>query len=186
MKSKNLIICGSSKNVWDEFKQAEQFFGKGNFELMVVNLALLGFQFYHVTGLHKINHFVSLEFSLMKALKRDYAHDINCHCNTYAPEIDTLHLDLNNAGGTSGLFATQVGLKLGYEKIILCGIPLDRSAHFYDFPGVDWGGCDDMAVSMTWEMWIAQETKERLNKLRSMSGKTKQMFGEPTDEWKQS
>lgn len=187
MKSKNLIICGSSKNVWEEFQVAQSFFGKDNFSLMCVNLALLGFQFYHQTGLIKVDHFVSLEISLMKALKKDFAHDINSHCNQYAPEIDTVHQDINSSGGTSGFFAMQIGLKLGYEKIILCGIPLDNSPHFYDFPGVDWGGCNDGEIRHTWDIWIDRVKRQNpcpSLKIRSMSGKTKDMFGEPTDDWK--
>jgi len=40
------------------------------------------------------------------------------------------------AGGTSALGAVMTGIALGYEKIYLCGVPLDDGPHYFDPP---WG-----------------------------------------------
>jgi len=37
--------------------------------------------------------------------------------------------------GTSGLFATRVAAALGYDEIVLAGVPLDDGGHYYDPPG---------------------------------------------------
>jgi len=39
--------------------------------------------------------------------------------------------------GTSAMGAVYTGLALGYEKIILCGIPLDNTGHYFDPPWVE-------------------------------------------------
>ena len=87
--------------------------------------------------------------------------------------------------GTSSLGATYAALAMGYERIVLCGVPLDNSGHFFDPPngrytfsrfeqevGDVYGGVQYWtAVSPLFE-----------DKVRSMSGRTKELLGAP-DGW---
>ena len=70
---------------------------------------------------------------------------------------------------SSGLFAARIGVKLGYDRVILCGVP---QSGINTFDGHK-GNYEDV--------WFAWE--ERLPELRgrvfSMSGQTKDWFGEP-------
>ena len=65
-------------------------------------------------------------------------------CSTYG---FIKHLHSNHSGhifwpwpgsGTSALGATYTALALGYDEIILCGVPLDDSCHYFD---PDWRQC---------------------------------------------
>ena len=81
--------------------------------------------------------------------------------------------------GSSSMFATLVGLEMGYSKIVLGGCPLDAEGHWYFEPsqetlGPIWLGLDFMA----W-LDLARET----DKVRSLSGYTAQIVGEARREW---
>lgn len=70
----------------------------------------------------------------------------------------------------SGCFATMLALTLGYSPIVLCGIPMDHSGHYYDphdRPAKD--------LSPTNDSWYAL-AREHADEIFSMSGWTKQLF----------
>jgi len=66
--------------------------------------------------------------------------------------------------GSSALFGALAGIKLGYDKIILCGCPMDG------------------AYEQFRQGWQAH-LDEYVGKVRSMSGWTKNFLGEPAGEW---
>ena len=66
--------------------------------------------------------------------------------------------------GSSALLGVLAGIKLGYDKIILCGCPMDG------------------AYEQFRQGWQAH-LDEYVGKVRSMSGWTKNFLGEPTGEW---
>lgn len=72
--------------------------------------------------------------------------------------------------GSSALLGVLAGIKLGYQKIIVCGCPLigvnDKQ---YDYANFQKG-------------WTAK-FEEIKHKTRSMSGWTRELLGEPTEEW---
>lgn len=76
--------------------------------------------------------------------------------------------------GSSGLFAVKVALvDLGFDRAILCGIPLTRSPHF--FGGQPWAAA--LGYRRTWAA-IPPEFRARM---RSMSGWTRVLLGGPAD-----
>mgnify|MGYP001190250737 CR=1 FL=1 len=72
--------------------------------------------------------------------------------------------------GSSSLLGATTAIRMGYEKIILCGCPLDgsngKNQSYEDF-------------RKGWE----RKEKELMGKVKSMSGWTKKFLGEPTTEW---
>lgn len=83
-----------------------------------------------------------------------------------------------NWGGSSGLLAVSVALnQLRAERVVLCGIPMDiRQGHF-DQPGKLW--TDGGNYRHAWLRRLA-EMKDRV---RSMSGWTREQLGAPDREW---
>lgn len=78
--------------------------------------------------------------------------------------------------GSSGLFAVRVAFMLGFDRIVLCGIPLTK-----EFGKVDYG-----------PLWHGEKLfRDAFQKaiplfdgrVRSMSGWTKDLVGMPTAEW---
>lgn len=79
--------------------------------------------------------------------------------------------------GSSGLFALRIAIEeYGCDRIVLCGIPLDKEYGRLDLPGA-WRGAT--AFKQGWE----QALHRIKDKTRSMSGWTKQLLGEPTAQW---
>lgn len=74
--------------------------------------------------------------------------------------------------GTSTLGAVYTGLALGYDDIVLCGVPLDGTGHFYD---PFWLTTPQMqGEERYWRNAVDNVFKDRV---RSMSGLTRKLCG---------
>lgn len=89
---------------------------------------------------------------------------------------DTLYHKVPSWNGSSGLLCVTVAMYLGYEKIILCGVPLDKQAAHYDDDAV-W-----MDAPRYRHAWVKHK-EFMLGKVKSPSGWTRAILGEPTKEW---
>lgn len=78
--------------------------------------------------------------------------------------------------GSSGLLAVTVALHLGYDKVILCGVPLDKLAAHYD-DDKPWP--DGPRYRHAWTKHLT----EMQGKVKSFSGWTSRLLGAPTREW---
>jgi hypothetical protein len=88
-----------------------------------------------------------------------------------------------NGGGSSSLFATRIALELGYERVVLAGVPLVGDTTICDADGsekVEEPSATGFAIYRGgWE----KVHDEIADNVRSMSGWTRETFGEPTAEW---
>ena len=97
------------------------------------------------------------------------------------PDCITEHMELRfpgqTASGSSGLFALKVALvDLGFDKAVLCGVPLTEAAgHIVDGPV--WPGAHH--YHQAWREAFPQ-IKDRA---RSMGGWTATLLGQPDAEW---
>ena len=82
--------------------------------------------------------------------------------------------------GNTGYFATLTAVEIGYEKIILAGMPLDNKSHFYDqeeLPGPTW-------TPICFTQWMDFKMKRpEADRVRSMGGYSAFMLGTATKEW---
>lgn len=77
--------------------------------------------------------------------------------------------------GSSGLFAVKVALiDLGYEDVVLCGVPMTATPHFDD--NVPWPEVD--LFKLGWEQALPQID----GRVRSMSGWTRELLGAPNED----
>jgi len=81
--------------------------------------------------------------------------------------------------GSTSFFAVLAGLEMGYKRIILAGCPLDSNGHWC-FPdekdGPKWTGA-------TYQVWFEFTNDIRSDLVRSMSGYTKILLGDPRKEF---
>lgn len=96
-------------------------------------------------------------------------------CEHLWPDFVWPHIELAT-GGTSSLFAVMVALALGYEKVVLLGVPMDGTGHFYDPPWVNDQVFLAENIKMEW-MWC-RERKFR-DRVKSVSGRTREWLGAP-------
>lgn len=90
--------------------------------------------------------------------------------------------DINEAvsGGSSGLLAVQVAWNMGADRVTLCGVPMTVTPHFAEtecHTPTDWRSADSH-----WRAWKNNQ-KMLEGRVRSFSGRTRDVFGAPTYEW---
>lgn len=78
--------------------------------------------------------------------------------------------------GSSGLFAVKIALECGFDRIILCGVPMSASAGHFVRKHY-WTACRFFRLP-----WIEHRAELAPN-VRSMSGWTRELFGLPTTDW---
>jgi len=81
--------------------------------------------------------------------------------------------------GSTSLFAVFTALAMGYKKVVLAGCPLDSRGHWYEAPeikGPVWNGED-------YQAWLDFGRQDQGQKVKSLSGYTAQILGEPTKRW---
>lgn len=168
--SGRLVVMGGAKCVWEDLHKALPDGG----DLMAIND---NGQFWR----GRIRHWVTLHPEYMSGW-RSYR-DKHCygggaeywvHSNR-AKEAISHVWDMVNVGGCSGLLACHIGLMLGYDSIVLCGVPMDNSGHSFDppldlFPGYH-SIHIDKAQDAVWRKSVREVFKGRV---RSMSGRTRE------------
>jgi hypothetical protein len=165
-----LLILGGGANVWEDFAKVRPWGG----EIMAVNDVGQYLQ-------EPLRHWVTLHPEFMPGWryfreKHLYSagYDLTCHSRKSVAGID-IAWAIQNIGGTSGLFACFVALMLGYERVVLAGIPMDNTQHFFDPP---WYRHDlgDRANEIVW-----RENRDRIfcGRVKSLSGRTMKWLGAP-------
>ena len=184
------VVLGSARCIWDDLAKID--FDKVS--VIAVNDMIL-----HYRG--ELHHAVSLhpeEPPLWRQLRWTNGCYSGGHIYTHShrlPEnndnlppydfktrhgLDYIWVLEGGRGGSSGLFAAMVGLALGYSSIILAGIPLDGNGHFFDPPGKK--ATQFTAQNITWE-WESANEKYFKGRVKSLSGRTKDLLGYPPVEW---
>ena len=82
--------------------------------------------------------------------------------------------------GSTALFAVLAGIAMGYDQMVLAGVPLDSKGHWYfdqqKYPGPPW-------TYQTYQAWFEFAETPEAKQVRSMSGYTKTLLGQPTKTW---
>lgn len=82
--------------------------------------------------------------------------------------------------GNTGYFAILCAIGMGYEKIVIAGMPLDRNRHWYDAEdttGPAW-------LADVYTIWMDFKMKHKpAEKVRSLSGYSAFILGEATENW---
>lgn len=169
-----LIIAGGGRCVWDDLSQIDQ---SKEWDVMCINDILMHFP-------SQVTHAYSNDDRWLKrwlsARRPRY---------TQNHKKPVLHTCQKGEGmvvwpipghGSSGLNAIYVGLALGYEEIVLCGIPLDDSGHYFDPPWIKTNFVREIGIR-NGEIKYWANAKEHIfqDKVRSISGRTRELLGGP-------
>lgn len=182
------MILGGGECVWDDVKKLE---------------AMIGMEWPHLIiavndiGCHwprRIDHWCTLHPEKlpgwMEARKKAGLPDgyttwtrENRTRRTRSGDILTTHMKVSAQsklqGGASGMLAVAIALdELGSSKVVLCGVPMNRTPHFKESknhkPGQIWPGAQSH-----FRAWTKDPVKGRLmGRVCSMSGETKKLLGD--------
>jgi hypothetical protein len=177
------VVMATGRCVWDDLTY--KFSVEGNHaSVIAVNNMIL-----HWKG--RVHHGVSMhpeEPGLWRALRRYYqgeeshvhTHGYRKHNKTELQEVDYVWDIPRAKGGTSSLLAVYIGLALGFSRIVLCGVPMDGTGHFYDAPNAEVKVFGSDFLKTEWMRSIREDFQGRV---RSVSGRTKTWLGEPDAAW---
>lgn len=185
-KGKNLAVCGDAHNVWSDLERlgarCDHRLGsiaKDGFDFMTVNKLVEVFP-----GI--VEHAYSNEAMLLRKFvdARRNEYEFGAVRNTHSCTEGAMHRWPWCGQGTSALGAVIVGVGLGYDKIVLCGIPLDDGHHNGEPP---WRKCrfeTSEACSPANTRRPEGHWKRAIElafdgKVKSMSGRTREWLGEP-------
>jgi len=165
------FILGGAENVLDEYAEAKKLINPD----VIICVNDIGYDFEKCdiwTTLHpenlkikgwiskRINNGFSLPEKIVAHKQADYVNNILGY-----------KWKGSRGSGSGGLYAVKVALSLGYNKIVLCGVPMNKKPHYFDKKA--W--TEYNVFVETWD-----EQKEVLKEfVRSMSGYTKELLGYP-------
>lgn len=173
-----LLVCGAGRTLWED-RQAAFALGLGARQTLCVNFAgcFWPSPFQHWASLHAehLPHWMAIR-------RRDYTAP---HIVTHGPgdsgESAEARWDFDLTPGCSGLFAVLVALAMGFDRIVLAGMPETDDGHFYDPPqgypgsrGTYMGGDGDQLG-----VWKAARDRVFAGRVTSLSGNTREILGAP-------
>lgn len=174
----NALVIGAAGGVWEEIEAAKQLC---QFDVIVA-VKRIGYDYPH-----HIDHWVSFHAALFPdwiALRRRKGYpDVPYYWTStyrgnarYGNEAYGVKLNLIKCeGGSSGLIGAMVGLRYAH-RVVLAAIPMDPERGHYNKEG-SWR--EAVKHRKSWE----DALPELQGRVRSMSGWTKELLGEPTKEW---
>src|ERR1041385_5857383 len=186
-KGKNIVVCGDAACVWDDLER----FGcrddsppkggvkKDGWEFMAVNKLGETFPGYlHHWYSNQTNHLKNF----VAARRPEYAPQLSPSWVTHSCNVGADYRWPWHGGGTSGLGATLVAVALGYDHVVLCGLPLDDGPHNGEPPWRRSNFTREVAGSIRNDRpghWRRAIEEGFDGKVRSMSGRTRDWLGEP-------
>jgi len=185
-KGKGLVICGDGQCLWDDLEQ----FGcrsddeggsvkRSGWDFMCVNMA--GSKFPGVVE-HWFSNSGYLIERFFSVRRQEYPRHWTVNHLHALTEWESPHPSPHvwpwTGHGTSGLGAVITGLWLGYDNIVLCGIPLDNRPHNGEPPWRKTNFVNEVRGDQKHWMKVADRFSGRVT---SMSGQTRAWFGHPSD-----
>lgn len=170
------MVCGDGRCVWDDLERfgcrLGNGVGKDGWDFCTVNRLVETF-----TG--RVDHCFS---NVGKVLQRFIAARRDEYVNEFPVVASHSCTDSTDfvwpwtKHGTSGFGAVLTGLALGYEQIVLCGMPLDDGPHNGEPP---WRKTNFSTEVRNDDPHWKLAARIFKGKVHSMSGRTKEWLGEP-------
>lgn len=182
MPLKSCLVLGGAACVWEDLIEAR---GLGTFDAVcAINEAGA-----YYPG--QVDVWASLhpeKFHIWARLRQEFGHS---RAFTYAAHANNTHQGRPKAwpldhvtdyrwpgmssSGSSGLFAVKVMMEQGFDRIVLCGVPMNADPHFFDARA--WNEYTSFVDG--WKVALPHVR----DFARSMSGQTREWLGAPTRAW---
>ena len=176
-----LVICGDAACIWEDLDDFDC-----KLDAVRGRVAKDGWQFMAVNKIGEtfpgdIEHWYSNASALLAkfvaARRTEYAKEFSVR-HTHSCQTGAMWTWPWPAQGTSGLGAVLTAVGLGYEKIVIAGMPLDDGPHNGEPPwrGTKFATSEVPDADPHWQQAIAVVLKGRV---KSMSGRTREWLGAP-------
>lgn len=158
------LILGGAACVWDDLRTLGPY---GDIVIAVNDIGAV--------YPHRIDHWATLHGEKLpdwsaKRVVRGYNTDYTTWTRPEKPG-QTDRVLSGWSSGSSGFLAVGVALEVGATEVVLAGVPMDGSPHFFDREG--WKGF--LAHRAAWE----RKADDLRGRVFSMSGWTRRLLGSP-------
>lgn len=181
-RGKGVVICGDAACVWNDLERfgCRSNVGRGSvykpgWDFLTINKLVEVFP-------GEIEHCYSNEphllASFIAARRFEYSREFGTPRNTHSCNKGAQWRWPWSGRGTSALGATIVGLALGYDNAVLCGVPLDNTPHNGEPHWRTTAFQKSEAPGVENHHW-KQAIPHFQGKVRSMSGRTMAWLGQP-------
>lgn len=172
----NLLIIGSGRCVWNDLIKVNQTL---DWDVCCINDIIMHYPGYithaYSNDHHTLNKWVDAR---RPRYRMDFKENILKHtCQVGRND----HFVWPFPGhGTSALNACYLGIALGYSNIVLAGVPLDNSGHYFDPPWCVTNFINEVP-ERDGELRYWKDAKENIfnGKIKSLSGRTAELLGCP-------
>lgn len=166
------IIVGGSQSMWSDYEEFRAF--NIPHDIITVNLSSIFIP-------HQVKHIYSWHsrvIGLIKKIRRHEFPDDNSlvHCKKDGDNVDYVWSGMDGFS-FSGLSAAQFAILMGYKKVVFIGVAMDNSGYFYK-PYFNESLHDKTRMKEIHYMQVVFG-----DRVRSMSGNTREILGKPTKEW---
>lgn len=183
---KRAVVIGGAACVWDDLAAARKL---GRFDAVIaINDAGAHYEgeieIWATLHIEKMAQWVVARgdkgFPPARTIAGHKGHVREAQPNKLQPDYVTDYRWPGMSGsGSSGLFAVKVAIEHGFDRIVLCGVPMQAAGnHFFD--ARPWREVN----SFTGAWPVALPYIKPFT--RSMSGQTREWLGYPTKEWLES
>lgn len=173
-----LFIVGSARCVWEDMEKVGLAKNNDtNFHVMCVNDMIM-----HYPG--RVHHSYSNNHAYlpkwMNARRDQYLTRWEGKIHTHSNKIGGKWTWPWPGHGTSSLNACYTGIALGYEQIILCGVPLDNTGRYFEPPWMKSNFQNEIGVrDGRLKYWANAKDRIFKGRVKSVSGRTKELLGAP-------
>lgn len=176
--SGKLIVVASGRCVWDDLEALGLKGGHytGAYHVMCVNDVVM-----HYPG--RVSHLYSNDRRRIPGwlqIRRDeIQREYGAVDHTHSCRDGAKHKWPWPGHGSSSLGAVYTGLAMGYEEIVLCGVPLDDSGHYFDPHWKKTNFTREVGQKASGEMmyWANAAKNCFKGRVKSMSGRTRELLG---------
>lgn len=177
-----LLILGDGANILDDIRAWYEIAeGVVEYDTMAVNYSAM-------LCPHSIQHYAAGDAHMpdMQNVAKGLPDTVTKHAwnpGSYGFDVRWVRNGRGGWNGTSANLAVKIGLALDYTRIVLAGCPMDDSGNWYKplIPDNDIKANKDHRHHLWKWMEIACRPIGRF--IRSMSGNTADLLGEPNREW---
>lgn len=182
-KGKSVVVCADGAGVWDELEafgcrsdQGKGCVAKEGWDFLMVNK--IGEVF---PG--RIEHWYSNSTRalsrFMHARRDEYQKEFSEPNHSHSCEIGAKWFWPWPGEGTSGLGAVLTAIGLGYDRVVICGMPLNDGPHNGEphWRGTKFASSEVKPDGAAERHWKKAIDKVLAGRVRSMSGRTKDWLG---------
>lgn len=179
--NKVLLIIGDGANVLEDLRKFLDL--KVQADIMCINYSVK-----LVSDFLTIHHYIAGDShtKTMQKVAEDLGPPTVRHCWNQNSKNFDVRWGRNSSKpwtGTTANLGIKIGISLGYLKMVMAGCPMDNSGNWYTRNISD----EDVKKNKdhTWHLWKWTEIASRPISafIRSMSGKTADLLGEPDRSW---